>query len=53
MTGRIHRGRRPNNGLQLTLNSSLQSIHGTLLAAGAVPQRRRSALLSAAEPHVR
>jgi hypothetical protein len=37
--------------LQLTLNSSFQSIRGTVLAAGAAPQRWRSALLGAAEPH--
>jgi hypothetical protein len=36
--------------LQLTPNSSFQSIRGTVLAAGAVPQRWRSALLGAAEP---
>jgi len=29
----------PNKRLQLTPNSLLQSIHGTLLAAAAVPQR--------------
>jgi hypothetical protein len=39
--------------LQLTPNSLLQSIRGTVLAAGGVPQRWRSALLGAAEPPVR
>jgi hypothetical protein len=39
--------------LQLTPNSSFQSIRGTVLAAGAVAQRWRSALLAAAEPHIR
>jgi len=39
--------------LQLTPNSSFQSIHGTVLAAVAVPQRWRSALLGAAEPPIR
>jgi hypothetical protein len=39
--------------LQLPPNSSLQSIRGTVLAAGAVPWRWRSALLGAAELHVR
>jgi hypothetical protein len=39
--------------LQLTPNSSFQSIRGIVLAAGAVPQRWRSALLGAAEPPVR
>jgi hypothetical protein len=39
--------------LQLTPNSSFQSIRGTVLAAGGVPQRWRSALLAAAEPHIR
>jgi hypothetical protein len=43
----------PNKALQLSPNSSFQSIRGTLLAAAAVPQRWRSALLGAAEPHVR
>ena len=42
-----------NKRLQLTPNSSFQSIRGTVLAAGTVPRRRRSALLGAAEPHVR
>ena len=42
----------PPKRLQLTPNSSLQSIRGTALAAGAVPQRWRSALLGAAEPQV-
>jgi hypothetical protein len=42
-----------NKRLQLTPNSSFQSIRGTVLAAGAAPQRWRSALLGAAEPHVR
>jgi hypothetical protein len=36
--------------LQLTLNSSFQLMGGSIQAAGAVPQRWRSALLSAAEP---
>jgi len=40
----------PNKRLQLTPNSSFQSIRGTLLAAGVVPQRWRSALLGAADP---
>lgn len=31
--------RPPDKRLQLTPNSSLQSIRGTVLAAGAVPQR--------------
>ena len=44
---------RHNKRLQLTPNISLQSIRGTVLAAGAVPQRWRSALLGAAEPHIR
>ena len=39
--------------LQLTPNSSLQSIRVTVLAAGTAPQRWRSALLGAAEPHIR
>ena len=39
--------------LQLTPNSSLQSIRGSFLAADAVPQRWQSALLGAAEPHIR
>lgn len=37
----------------MSLNSSYQSIRGTVLAAVAAPQRWRSALLSAAEPHFR
>jgi len=43
----------PNKRLQLTPNSSIQLVRGTVLAADAVPQRWRSALLGAAEPHVR
>jgi len=43
----------PNKRLQLTPNSSLQSIRGPVLVAGAVPGRWRSALLGAAEPHAR
>jgi len=43
----------PNKRLQLTPNSSFQSIRGTILAAGTVPHRWRSALLSAAEPLIR
>ena len=43
----------PNKRLQLTPNSSLQSIRGTVLAAGTVPQRWWSALLGAAEPPIR
>jgi hypothetical protein len=43
----------PNKRLQLTPNSLVQSIRGTVLAAGGVPQRWRSALLGAAEPHIR
>ena len=43
----------PNKRLQLTSHSSLQSIRCTVRVAGAVPQRWRSALLGAAEPHVR
>lgn len=43
----------PDKRLQLTPNSSFKSVRGTLLAAEAVPQRWRSALLSAAEPLVR
>jgi hypothetical protein len=39
--------------LQLTPNSSLQSIRGTVLAAGTAPQRWRSAPLGAAEPLIR
>ena len=39
--------------LQLTHNSFIQSIRGTILAAGTVPRRWRSALLGAAEPPVR
>ena len=39
--------------LQLTPSSSLQSFRGTVLAAGVVPQRWRSALLGAAEPPIR
>jgi len=39
--------------LQLTPNRSVQSVHGTVLAAGAVLQRWRSALSGAAEPHIR
>jgi len=39
--------------LQLPPNSSFQSTHGTVLAAGAVPQCGRAALLGAAEPHIR
>jgi pimeloyl-ACP methyl ester carboxylesterase len=47
-------GRPPSNKrLQLTPNSSYQSVRGTVLAAGAVPQRWWSALLSVAEPHIR
>ena len=42
-----------NKRLQLTPNSSFQSIRGTVLAASAVPQRWWSALLGAAEPPVR
>ncbi len=38
--------------LQLTPNSSFQSIGGIVLAAGAVPLRWRSALLGAAEPPI-
>jgi hypothetical protein len=44
------RGPLPN---KLTPNSLFQSIRGTVLAAGTVPQRWRSALLGAAEPPVR
>jgi len=44
------RSRLPNKRLQLTPNSSFQSMRGTVLAAGAVPQRWRSALLGAADP---
>jgi hypothetical protein len=43
----------PNKRLQLTPNSSFESFRGTVLAAGAVAQRWRSALLGAAEPPVR
>ena len=43
----------PNKRLHLTPNSSFQSIRVTVLAAGAVPHCWRSALLGAAEPHVR
>jgi hypothetical protein len=43
----------PNEQLQLAPNSSLRSIRGNVLAAGAVPQRWRSAVLGAAEPHIR
>ncbi len=43
----------PNKRLQLTPNSSFQSIRGNNLAAGAVPQCWRSALLRAAEPQIR
>lgn len=39
--------------LQLPPNTSFQSIGGTVLAAGAVPQRWRSALLGVAEPPIR
>jgi hypothetical protein len=39
--------------LQLTPNSSFQSIRGSVLAAGGVPQRWRSALPGAAEPPLR
>jgi hypothetical protein len=39
--------------LQLTPDSSFRSIRGTVLAAGDVPQRWRSAVLGAAEPQVR
>jgi hypothetical protein len=39
--------------LQLTPNSSFQSVRGTVLATEAVPQRWQSALLGAAEPHIR
>jgi hypothetical protein len=49
----MFRGAPPNKRLQLTPNSSFQSIRGTVLAAGDVPQRWRSALLGAAEPPVR
>jgi len=45
--------RRPSKRLQMTPNSSSQSIRGTVLAAGAVPQRWRSALLGAAELPIR
>ena len=48
------KNRMPNNKrLQLTPNSSLQLIRGTVLAAGPVRQRWRSALLGAAEPLAR
>jgi hypothetical protein len=47
------RGTPLNKRLQLTPNSSFQSIRGTVLAAGALPQRWRSALLGAAERPVR
>jgi hypothetical protein len=43
----------PNKRLQLTPNSSLQSIRGTVLAADTMPQRWRSALSGAAEPPIR
>jgi hypothetical protein len=46
-------GTPPNKRLQLTPNSSFQSIRGTVLAAGIVLQRWRSALLDAAEPPLR
>lgn len=39
--------------LQLTPNGSFQPIRGAVLAAGAVPQRWRSALWGASEPPVR
>jgi len=43
----------PSNArLQLPPKSSFQSVRGTVRAAGSVPQRWRSALLGAAEPHV-
>jgi hypothetical protein len=53
--GKSARGRRqpPNKRLQLTPNSSFESVRGTVLAVGAAPQRWRSALLGAAEPQVR
>jgi hypothetical protein len=44
---------RPNKRLQLAPNSSFESIRDTVLAAGAAPQCRQSALLDAAEPPVR
>jgi hypothetical protein len=43
----------PNKRLQLTPNSSFHSVRGTVLAAVSEPQRWRSALLGAAEPHIR
>jgi hypothetical protein len=42
-----------NKRLHLTLNSPFHTIRGTVLTAGAVPQRWRSALLRAAEPLIR
>jgi len=42
-----------NKRLQLTPNSFFQSDRGIVLATGVVPQRWQSALLGAAEPHVR
>ena len=42
-----------NKRLQLTPNSSFQSDRGAVLAAGVAPRRWQSALLGAAEPHVR
>jgi hypothetical protein len=39
--------------LYLSPNSPFQSVRGTVLAAGAVPQRWQSALLGAAEPPIR
>jgi hypothetical protein len=39
--------------LQRTPNSPFQSIRGKVLATDAMPQRWQSALLGAAEPHIR
>jgi len=43
----------PNKRLQLTLNSSLQSIRGSVLAAGVCAPALAVSAVGAAEPHVR
>lgn len=45
--------RPPNQRLQLTPNSSVQSFVVVFWRRGTVPQRRRLALLCAAEPPIR
>ncbi len=49
LVSEVRGGPQPNKRLQLTPNCSVQSIRGTVLAAGTVPRPWRSAPLAAAE----